>query len=291
MRILATADLHYEMDYARETVQRLAQEVLSRPADALLILGDTYAFDPAILDECLGLFEAFPGRRILTAGNHDLWTRDGARGSRSILEHEMPTIAERRGFHLLDTGPCVHQDVAFVGGVGWYDYSFRDARLDVPVEFYRLKMGPGALHRLDPTHTELALPWDRLQPTHYRIGTVWNDVVYVRLGLTDEAFAQQEVKRLEADLRECEGRARAVVCGTHHIPFAEMVVHKNNADWAFGNAFMGSADMGRAMLACPKVRAAVFGHSHTAGRQRIGQMDAINVGSTYHHKRLVEIEV
>jgi len=278
------------MAESRPATHRLVERMHAAGGDVLMVLGDTYAMDEGILDECLALFARFPGPKLLAAGNHDLWTRDRQRDSRHILDEAMPCVAARHGFHMLDHAPFVHQDVGFVGGCGWYDYSFRDETLNIPIEFYRLKMAPGVVSRMDPGR-QLDLPWDKLEPRHYRVCTVWNDVAYVRWADDDERFTDRVVEKLGEHLASVAPQVRAVVCGTHHIPFAEMVVHKKSASWAFGNAFMGSRRMGEALLACAKVRAAFFGHSHTAGRKTVGHIEAINVGSTYREKYFVELEV
>jgi len=290
MRVIATADLHYEREESRQETLRLAGDMLGRGADALMILGDTFAFDALCLEECLSLFSAFSGLKLICAGNHDLWTNDCTWGARRIMEERMAPVAARFGFHLLDLGPLFVGDVGFVGGCGWYDYQFREERLGVPLAFYRLKMGPGAVHRMDPGHV-MDLPWSEIEERHFGIGAVWMDGFRVRWGADDQTVAAGCVERLRADLAKAPSGCRAVVCGTHHIPFEQMVTRKTSPDWAFGNAFMGSPDFGRALLENGLVKAAVFGHSHQPGRAVIGGVEAVNVGSTYRAKRFVELDV
>ena len=292
MRIAATADIHYEMTESRPAVRKLAERMLAADADALMLLGDNYAGDEALLDECLALFEPFDGLKLLCAGNHDLWTSRDGPDSRTILEEVIPRVARGRGFHVLEEGPRVLEGVAFVGGCGWYDYGFRDESLGIPLGFYRLKFGPGAMHSMDRDH-RLDLPWDALETRHYAITSVWQDGVYVRWGkgVEDPQVSDEFVERLRRDLAAVEAEAHAVVYGAHHIPFAEMVTRKSDPNWNFANAFMGSPKIGETLLACPKVRYAVFGHSHAAGRRRIGHVEALNVGSTYRTKRFVTLEL
>ena len=290
MKIAATADIHCEQESIREAVRELARRMLGVRADALMLLGDTFAGDEALLDECLALFEPFPGPKLLCAGNHDLWTTRDGPDSRGLMEEVIPRVARGRGFHVLEEGPLVHDGVAFLGGCGWYDYGFRDEGLNIPLEFYRLKFGPGALHRMDPSH-KLDLPWDELEDRHYAITSVWQDGVYVRWGAEDGEISDGFVERLRRDLAAVEAQAEAIVYGAHHIPFAEMVTRKASANWNFANAFMGSPKTGEALLASPKVRFAVFGHSHVVGRRRVGHVEAVNVGSTYERKRFVTLEV
>ena len=61
MRVLVTADLHYENERSRVPVRVLAQDIVGRKADALVLAGDTFALDFGLLDECLALFSGFTG--------------------------------------------------------------------------------------------------------------------------------------------------------------------------------------------------------------------------------------
>jgi predicted phosphohydrolase len=257
--------------------------------DVLVVAGDVFALEPELLTRCLRLFEAFEGPKLLVAGNHDLWTRDGG-DSFALYETVIPERAAACGFHDLDAAPLIVGDVGFVGTIGWYDYSFRDRSLGIPLRFYAHKAAPGYCRRrrelrglLDPDEE---LPAKALAARSY-----WNDGRMIHWDLDDGRFNALTIERLAAQLREVEGRVRAVVAVTHHIPFAEMLVRKSDPSWGFGNAFMGSAGLGETLLACPKVTHAVFGHSHTRGRQTIGHIDAVNVGCTYRMKRYDLLEV
>ena len=289
MRILVTADLHYDFGQYQRRVAALADEMVAGEADALVIAGDMFALDTALLARCLRLFEGFRGEKLLVAGNHDLWTREGG-DSYELYAETIPEMAAACGFHDLDTGPRIVGDVGFVGTVGWYDYSFRDQSLDVPIRFYEHKAGPGYC-RGHPDLKHLLDPDERLSPRALAARSYWNDGRMIHWATDDRAFAALTVERLEAQLQEVEPRVRAVVAVTHHIPFAEMLVRKSDPSWAFGNAFMGCVALGDTLLRHEKVTHAVFGHSHTRDRQTVGHIDAINVGCTYRMKRYDVIEL
>ena len=76
----------------------------------------------------------------------------------------------------------------------------------------------------------------------------------------------------------------------HHLPFREAVVQKHNPSWRFGNAFMGAAVFGEILQAEPKVRMAIFGHSHAEGIVTHGHIIGVNCGSTYRRKQYVAID-
>ena len=288
MRVIATADLHYEFDQYRERVDALAAEICRVGGDVLAVAGDTFAHEPSLLVRCLELFEGFGGEKLLVAGNHDLWTGDG--DSFELYDRTIPRLAAECGFHDLDTGHRIVGDVGFVGSIGWYDYSFRDESIGVPMRFYEHKVGPGyALG--DPTYGRLVADTSDLTPTAMRAASGWMDGRMIHWALDDPRFTALTNERLESQLAAVEPRVRTIVAITHHIPFAEMLVRKSDPTWAFGNAFMGSVGLGEALLRHEKVSHVVFGHSHTRDRRQVGHIDAINVGCTYRMKRYEVIEV
>lgn len=264
MRIAVTADLHFghHPTYDRAT-RKIVRQINGLEADLLILAGDTAVVDNGSFEECLHLFQDFPGRRLLVAGNHDLWTLDG--NSWEIYTTRIPEFAERHGFHYLDNEPFVQDNVAVVGNIGWYDYSFRKPELEVPMRMYERKTLPGACR--------------------------WNDVDYIRWPYSDVEFTERTLSRLEAHLERIKDNVTDIVCVTHHIPFSNMVTRRDDVGWSFGNAFMGSQRIGELLLKYDKVCCAICGHSHIEGRYENGHIQCINVGSTYRHKRCVVLEV
>lgn len=288
MRLVVTADLHYELEEHRPKVHAVAERMCREEADVLVLGGDLFALDIDRLKQCLRLFESFPGEKLLIAGNHDLWTAGG--DSFELYDEIIPAVASECGFHDLDKGARILGDVGIVGTVGWYDYSFRDESLGIPLRFYELKAGPGyALadpdlrHLIDPSES---LPLKALAARSY-----WNDGRMVRWKLTDPLFSALTIERLEKQIQEVDSQVRTIVAITHHLPFAEMLVRRSDASWGFGNAFMGSVGLGELLLRHEKVALAVCGHSHTRFHERIGHIEAINIGSTYKKKRYDVLEV
>ena len=288
MRLIATADLHYDIAEYRPRVEALADAMCRQEADALALAGDLFAVDLAVLEACLRLFEGFRGTKLLVAGNHDLWTTTG--DSFALYDRIIPDVARAHGFHDLDGGPKILGDVGLVGTIGWYDYSFRDESLGIPLRFYEQKTAPGfALHT--PSLRHLIYPGEDLPRSALAARSYWNDGRMIHWALDDRRFNQITVQRLEAQLAEVEPRVRTIVAITHHVPFRQMLHRKSDPTWGFGNAFLGSDALGETLLRHPKVSHALFGHSHTRDRQRVGPIDALNVGCTYRMKRYDLIEV
>src|SRR4051794_3299777 len=109
MRLLVTADLHYNHPKSRGLAEDLIDQMNSAGGDVLLVVGDTAAFDGDALEQALGRFR-FAGPKLFVAGNHELWTR----GPDSYhLHHELlPQRVRQLGWHWLESEPFIAGDCA-----------------------------------------------------------------------------------------------------------------------------------------------------------------------------------
>ena len=291
MRIIVTADLHYDIARSQGPTRRVADEICRLGADGLLVLGDAAGREPAILRECLDLFDRFGGRKFFVAGNHDLWTNpDAGEDAQDRLERTLPAVCREAGFHPLDVEPAVIGRVGVVGSIGWYDFGYRQRWLEIPQRFYEAKVSPGFAAR-DERYAHLAADADDVPPEALDLGVRWMDGEYVRLPEGDLAFCRRLRDRLAEHLARVADRADAIVVGLHHLPFRELVPVSRDPRWAFAAAFMGSETFGDVLLAEPKVRYAFCGHSHRGMGTRRDHVTCINVGCTYTDKRFDVIEL
>ncbi|MFB3893535.1 MAG: hypothetical protein ACE15C_16100 [Phycisphaerae bacterium] len=343
MRILVTADLHYDIARSRPSAREVASRACAAGGDALVLVGDTAGAELGPLRDCLGLFAGFAGRKLLVPGNHCLWRRAGD-DSLDRYERIIPQTARECGFDVLDYQPAIlrgacgvgsgcgmgvpparregilpspdtataigrdarkthgrdahathgrdaRATVGLVGSIGWYDYSFKDERLEVPEAFYRAKVAPGAAAYLSEHRHLVEAHRERLSPRHMEMGSRWMDGVHVDLGMSDHDFVQRLSARLAAQLAELAPKVDRIVAFIHHLPFGEMVPKDRPDRFAFAAAYMGSGALGEVLLACPKVTHVYCGHSHWPDDRKIGHLNVINVGSTYTEKRLVALEL
>jgi len=292
MRVLVTADLHYDTPRSRAGAEALAERAVRDGGDALVLVGDSASAEHQPLRDCLNLFADFPGLKLLVPGNHCLWCLPGE-NSIQRYEQVVPAIAAEAGFAVLDHQPVVTDGVALIGSIGWYDYSYRDEQLAIPLEFYRAKVSPGAAERLNE-HRHLVESFrPHLTERHFNLGVRWMDGVHVRMEMTDEEFLEYVLAKLTAQLQAigADESVRRVAAFVHHLPFRQLVPSDRPDAFAFAAAYMGSDRIGEALRGCEKLTHVFCGHSHWRGRCRVGDIDVINVGSTYEQKHLEVVQL
>jgi predicted phosphohydrolase len=273
-KLLVTADMHYGL-YPLGDVgnRRLAEYVCASDADAFAICGDVGDADLDSFSSALALFEGFKGLKLLVPGNHDLWSAAAptAEKYRDIL----PARAADQGFRMLDVGPATIGRTGFIGNIGWYDYSFRNKSLNVPLGQYPRKELPGVC--------------------------IWNDGRFMDWDVTDTEFTDKCLRKLQAAYRSVEPSVHTVVAILHVLPYADMLYGPASAAFEFSRAYLGSERFGRLFDDMPKVRYVFCGHRHgQAVHAPEGRTDrsgpaggsgpaAFCVGSDYRKKRLIEL--
>ena len=288
MRLLATADLHYNHAKSRATADELIDRINrdAGGADALLVIGDAAVADGDALEQCLSRF-TFAGPKLFVPGNHELWTHGP--DSHRLFRHDLPRRVRDVGWRWLQTEPFVAGDVAVVGSLGWYDYSFAQASLGIPKRFYERKISPGVAERFEE-YRDLLEAADDVGPAAREVTARWNDGRFVRLHRSDGQFLDELLDELGAQL-DAVRRVPTVVAATHHLPFRELLPPARNAQWDFTKAYLGSRRLGELLLRHPNVRHALSGHSHFPARATVGHIDAVNVGAGYRWKTSVVLEL
>jgi len=264
MRLILTADLHFGKNEAGDASAReMAREINTLGADVLILAGDNAAFNPALFNECFQLFSDFPGRKFALCGNHDLWTRDG--DSQIIYEQLFASWAEECGFEYLEGNPVLINGIGIAGSVGWYDYSFRDREIDIPLKYFEQNYHPKFAR--------------------------WNDGLFVKKDMSDTEFHDQCLATLEKGIQSLLPQTDTIVAVTHMIAFEEMRVQKPGPVWGFCNAFMGSRSLGEMLLRYPQIRHHFCGHTHLHNIHEKDGLRSVNIGSSYLQKRYEILEI
>jgi 3',5'-cyclic AMP phosphodiesterase CpdA len=279
MRLLVTADLHYNHPRSRRLADELIHQLNAIPADVLLLVGDTATSAGTDLEACLSRF-VHPGPKLFVPGNHELWT--SGPDSYLLLQEELPRRVRAMGWQWLQTDPFVTPACAIVGSVGWYDYSFAPDYLNIPRRFYEHKLSPGAAEHF-PEFSHLLTAADDVSPEARTVYARWNDGRFIRLHRSDEGFLDELLQTLDAQLASLV-HVPQIVAAIHHLPFRQLLPPPHTAAWDFAKAFLGSDRLGQILLKHPNVCYVLCGHTHRPAEARIGHIHAIDIGSGYRSK-------
>jgi predicted phosphodiesterase len=286
MRLLVTADLHFNHPRSRALAEDLINQMNAAGGDVLLLVGDTAHADGDALEQALSRF-AFRGPKLFVAGNHELWTKGP--DSYAIYTQALPQRLAALGWHWLETEPFVADDIAVIGSIGWYDYAFAPAALGIPRRFYERKVSPGAARQFEQ-YADLFQTTADIPPVLQEIVARWNDGKFVKLGRSDEAFLNELLARLDAQLHGV-AKSRRIIAAIHHLPFAQLLPPPHSGTWDFAKAYLGSPKLGELLLRFPNVDTLFCGHSHRPAEAQVDHIHAINIGSGYRAKTFRTVDL
>lgn len=267
MKVFVTGDLlwHSSTRGDRAVVEMsrwLKDEV--RPEDVFLSLGNM-AESPDDFREILSLFHGLHCRKLALCGNREIWTRTDtpSHEKKAAMAHIMGTM----GFGHLEDEPFCVGSLGICGVMGWYDYSMRDD-IEVPLSAYQNKTFPG--HSLPS----------------------WNDALYAKWGISDEAVTQLQVERLERHLKALHS-CHHILVGTHHLATRELLVGPRflmPKVVRYANAFQGSQRFHQVLCAHPNVRWVFCGHIQHSKRVNVDHIRYASLGSTAERKEVLVLE-
>ncbi len=243
MRIFVTSDLHFRQSKENDAVVRAIANHLRSVAsvDDVLLLGGDYGNTDAEAEACLRFFESFPGHVLAVPGNHDVWVEAGDTSPNRLRRFRQ--MLECFGMHSLHHGPAFIGDVAFVGSLGWYDYSFRD-EIGISRTCYEAR----------------------------RFGMyAWGDGEHAKWPVNDVELTSAFTGLLESHLRSAEKRNPSAIIGLiHHVPVKRLLPHPRflvPREWRFLNAFLGAERFGD-LFTSFGVRQVFCGHVHSSKHVR-----------------------
>lgn len=262
-------------------MQIIAARVRALGPDAFVIAGDV-ADTTAAVEATLSEFTNVAPACFYLPGNHDVFVEGDpchARNSQEKYEKLLPRAAAAAGFRYLGLEPHRLGDVAFVGTLGWYDYTLRDPRLDVVVDRRTYRQG---LWRHTRAFDHGNAFWPRhpgerrtnVQPAS--TGGDWCD---------DEAVCDRMLSQLGSQL-DAVASAGAVVAAVHVVPFAAVVERGFFGDVAFHDAYLGSARFGERLQQATNLRVVITGHLHRPAQHQEGTFQVVRrpLGDVRKHK-------
>jgi predicted phosphohydrolase len=275
MRIAVTADLHWgHSRLGNEATELLRRHLDREPVDLLLLGGDLGTAEH--FDSCLKLFADLPCPRAAVPGNHDLWViDDDTRGdSLHVYQQHLPGLCALSHVHYLDLAPLIlpDADLAIVGSINWYDYSWSLDRLRAEVP-----------------------DWDwHLRNKAFTRGR-HNDSRFIRWPTDDVSFTRTVVANLGRHLEAALAQVGHVIVLTHHPALRGLAFPREGPaqglDPLLWDALSGNAAMEDLLAPHGDRIAFIFsGHTHRAAECRLGSAVGLNVGGDYHFKRMLIID-
>lgn len=265
VKIAYTSDLH--VDYSaenRELVVRLAEASHKANPDVLIIGGDI-ASSPAEFEWALKCFADLDCRKLVVAGNHDIWIESKAdilNGKDSGAKYRLilPQIASESGFEFLHNDPVVIDGIGFAGCMGWFDYSFRNTKFDENTTLAQYQAGRWQ----HPSNGKNFL-WNDMQHVWWLkdLSTKISGFSRSDLCLSDDEIAKEMAQALSRQLDKLEQDAvRQVVVVTHFVPNRGLLQYRDSIPHDYFNAYHGSAKIEGVIQKYAKISHVLYGHSH-----------------------------
>ena len=272
MRIALTADLHWGHDARGAEATRLLFTYLHQhPPDILVVAGDVGT--GTLFGDCLAQMADLPSLKTVLPGNHDLWVKfEADYDSLFLYDEELPRIAAQHGFRYLDHSSLILPELAVVGSINWYDYSWSLEKLRT--------LYPEELHRLESKRFS--------RGKH-------NDANFVRWQLDDAGFTTQVVAAFERHLLAALEQAPCAIVAVHHPPIYDLGFPRpepaSSLDGLLWDAFCGNRRMEELLARhAARIRFLFCGHTHRERETVWHGIRGYNIGGDYHFKRLLELD-
>lgn len=278
IKTVFVSDIHYHKNY-QNLVCSLVRNIGKINPD-LIILGGDISDAIGGFQYVLCLFkEHFPDKRIaVIAGNHDLWCQNWVcsvkeNTSEIIFNDYIPSVCDQVGVNYLEFNPIIINNCAFVGSIGWYDYSAKYPNLPYEDEYY-----------------------------DYNISNYTKDGLYVKMSKSNKEFAESCLYRLKTNIEILQNTKEIehIYVFTHVPVFKECVDYRcgssySNYSWNLGCAYFYNLTIGDYLKTVKKVKAVVSGHTHRHFDQQVkgdhGNIHAFIYGGDYGTLMFYEIDV
>lgn len=226
MKIAILSDIHEGYNRTKtktEILPILINWMQAKKPDVFIISGDMANHPEKALD-CLNQLQAMcPHSKVLFVhGNHDIYDHDAGQAYKILLQFPGN----------LGNGPVeLDNNWVIIGDGGWFDYS-----LGMP-EYPEEDFSKGVFGNI-----------------------IWPDKKLANWNEPDQLVASRSMKKLASRLDEY-GDCNIIMI-THFVPFKHFVQIKNQPEWDFFNAMMGSEKLGELAVKYG-VKKYIFGHIHS----------------------------
>ncbi|MCE7736097.1 MAG: hypothetical protein GPJ54_14540 [Candidatus Heimdallarchaeota archaeon] len=320
MKLAVFSDPHIDIQENRgfpRFLEKLNQYLNNIEPDVIMVTGDVGGNTKTIQKFLQGI--DVDAKKIFCPGNHDIWVNNKAHDASWAKYYQiLPELCELYNWHYLPNQPFTMNNVAFVGTMGWYDYSSRNRIWDktVSLDDYETKINKktGGMW-MDREFARFGDYNDKIIADHFSFELITNlnwisqdllsDPINVRSQITDY-LSKWTLKRKSNT--NYTNDLDTIIIGTHIVPFLEFVKFTGKLDWDFFSAFIGNSTLGDIIdrISQDLRKISVFGHTHFPQRRLMkSNLDAIccpigypNEWNMQHseldelfHKRIIELDI
>lgn len=240
MRVGILSDIHVDINNkeGNSVEDAILKTLDEKNVDILIIAGDVSSDYQETLRVLNDFQQRSRARILFVPGNHDIWNKSHA---------DMDTweiydaLSEFSGSLIREN--IVINDWAFVGDIGWYDYSFGSNEYKEE-DFYSGKA----------------------------FKSTWQDKKYVNWQKSDIEVTDLIYSNLKERLELVKDKS--IILVTHMLIDERFIVPESQEIWKYFNAFLGS-DKYQKLVDDYNIRYAIMGHVHYRKRATTGKTEYI----------------
>ncbi|OLS23649.1 MAG: 3',5'-cyclic adenosine monophosphate phosphodiesterase CpdA [Candidatus Heimdallarchaeota archaeon LC_2] len=282
MKLVMFSDPHIDIQEKRgypKFLVQLNEYLESIEPDIILVTGDIAGSTSYIQKFLEGIFTSAK-KKIYCPGNHDIWVNSKAHDASWTKYYQiLPQLSTELGWHYLPNQPLIVNNVAFVGTMGWYDYSTRnpiwDDKISILEYSSKYNKSSGAIW-MDREYAKFGDHNDNVVADHFAneliedLQSISDNLIEMNWDSGNSSIEELNKYNKLKKLKKLESKnVDTVVIGTHMVPFVDFVKFTGNLDWDFFSAFIGNTKLGRIIKSINNElrRISVFGHTHYPQRK------------------------
>ena len=287
MKIVVFSDIHSDINKKRQDSKfliKLANYIDSISPEVLIVAGDVASSTAEIqhfFEELKLLKIKF---KLYCPGNHDIWVNQkSSDGSWIKYKSLLPDLCNIYGWHFLPNNPKIIDRTAFVGTMGWYDYSMRNIKWDdrINLTTYENKTNPitGSTW-MDREFAKFGNYNDK-KLSYYFNSDLIDNLNKIGISIKHPDFQNNQISE------KINLKFNTIICTSHFVPFKEFIKSSGSLNWDYFNAFMGNLTLGEIINLIPNEyrRISLFGHTHFPQYSRVnGGVEAYCAPLGYSHE-------
>lgn len=240
MKVGILSDIHTDVNFreGNRVEDAIVRNIKSNAIDILVIAGDVSADYKYTLNVLNELEQKTSTKIVFVPGNHDIWNKNYSNKKTLDIYKQLQDFQGNLSRESIIVG-----DWAFVGDIGWYDYSF--GANEYSIDEFSKGMG---FHRQ------------------------WQDKVFVNWGKSDIDMNEFFYNKLKEQLEMVKDKK--IILVTHMVIHEAFIVPETREMWKYFNGFLGSNKY-ISLIEEYNIKYAIMGHVHYRRTKKIEDVEFI----------------